>query len=120
MSSRDRYQSNLDAFTSRQAGAFLFDTGEQPDSKSPKKLEKYILENSQGLEMRTIIKGSATMAALTYYGILREGFKSEAAQKVSDVIKRLAISDNGTGREQAQAVLQGNLPKEIEVKTGQA
>lgn len=110
--------SNLDAATSKVAGDFLFNTGEIPEGYSDDKREKALLDNSRALEMRGRIKGPQVMAALTFYGILRDGFNSDAARVVSDVIKRLSIADNGEGRGEAQAVLQGNLPKEIEVRTG--
>jgi len=116
---RDR-DGKIDQATSKIAGEFLFNTGEVPESFNDEKREKALLDSSRGLEMRARIKGPQTMAALTFYGILRDGFDSEAARVVSDVIKRLSIADNGAGRAEAQAVLQGNLPKEIEVRTGRA
>lgn len=110
----------IDEATSSRAGAFLFDTGEIPSSYRKNQREQAQIDNSRGLEMRTRIKGSATMAALTFYGILRDGFDSDAARVVGDVIKRLSVADNGEGREEAKDILRGQLPKEIEIKTGRA
>lgn len=110
----------LDQATSKLAGAFLFDTGEVPSSITGEKRELALLDSSRGLEMRARIKGPKTMAALTFYGILRDGFDSDAARVVSDVIKRLSIADNGEGRKEGVDILNGSLPKEIEIRTGRA
>lgn len=110
----------LDAATSKQAGNFLFYTGDIPSGTSEKKAHAMQLDNSRGLEMRSRIKGSFTMQALTFYGILRDGFSSEAARVVSDVIMRLSVADNGEGRKEAVDILSGSLPKEVEIRTGRA
>lgn len=110
----------IDAATSSRAGGFLFDTGALPDSLSKKEREKAELDVSRGLEMRARIKGAHTMAALSFYGILRDGFDSEAARIVGDVIKRLSVADNGEGREEAVNILRGQLPKEVEIRSGRA
>lgn len=110
----------IDAATSSRAGSFLFDTGELPESYKGKKRDRALLDVSRGLEMRARIKGAETMAALTFYGILRDGFDSEAARIVGDVVKRLSVADNGEGRDEAVNILRGQLPKEVEIRTGRA
>jgi len=110
----------LDAATSSRAGSFLFDTGALPPSFTKKERAQALLDQSRGLEMRARIKGAHTMAALSFYGILRDGFDSEAARIVGDVIKRLSVADEGEGRNEARDILRGQLPKEVEIKTGRA
>jgi len=99
--------------TSKQAGDYLFDTTTTGAKKTR-------LEISRALDMRTVIKGSSTMALLTYLGILRDAFDCEEAQHIGDVIKRLAISEGGLGRSQAVEVLKGNIPWTREIPVGQA
>jgi hypothetical protein len=111
---------NLDSATSKLAGLFLFDTGEIEGQLKPADMRRAILDNSRALEMRGRIDGPAVMSALTFYGILRDGFHSDAAQIVGDVIKRLTIGYKGLGREEAAEILRGNLPKEIEIRSGRA
>lgn len=120
MSKSKYYDKRLGASIVKHAALFLFDTGEIPEDLDEAEVNQLRKEFSQGLEMRSRIKGPATMKALTFYGILRDGFDSEAAQIVSDVIKRLSIGENGGGREEARDVLRGNTPQEIEIPRGQA
>lgn len=113
-------QKNLDAVTSRQAGSYLFDTAEIPLNLKKSESDTTLKNISKSLDMRTIIKGSQTFALLSYLGVLRDGFNADAARICSDVIKSLSVSYEGIGRDQAVEVLNGSLPKEIEVKTGRA
>jgi hypothetical protein len=62
--------------------------------------------------------GKNVMAALTFYDILYEGFGSDAARVVGNVLKRLLIGKDGLGRDEARAILMQNLPREIEIETG--
>lgn len=112
--------SQLDAATSKLAGTFLFDYGEPPEGLTEEELQAWIVLMSQALEMRARIDGPAVMSALTFYGIMRDGFNSEAALRVGNVIKRLTISYKGKGREEAVEILRGALPKEIEIRAGRA
>lgn len=111
---------NLDAATSRLAGGFLFDEGDLPQGIKKTDIEAFLLDNSRALEMRGRIDGPAVMSALTFYGILRDGFESDAARVVGDVIKRLTIGYRGLGREEAVEILRGSLPKEVEIRSGRA
>ena len=114
---RDRVRldgsSNVNQFTSQQAGDFLFDAGKPPTKK--KDLEKY---NAELLDQKTRVIGKDVMSALTFYDILDFGFNSKAARVVGGVLKRLLIGKDGMGRDEARIILTGNLPREIEIETG--
>lgn len=112
--------SKLDAATSKMTGLFLFDTGEMGESLTEDQIKLALLDNSRALEMRGRIDGPAVMSALTFYGILRDGFQSDAARVVGDVIKRLTIGYKGLAREEAVEILKGALPKEVEIRSGRA
>ena len=99
--------------TAEQAGNFLFDVGKSPDKEEDK--AAFI---SKSLDQRTRVMGKNVMAALTFYDILYEGFGSEAARIVGDVLKRLLIGKDGLGRDEARAILMQSLPREIEIETG--
>lgn len=104
---------NVDEHTAEKAGNFLFDLGPEPTEDDEKPLFW-----SATLSARTRVKGPKTMAALSYYDVLAQGFKSNAAKVVGDCLKRLLIADKGLGREEAKLVLQGSLPEEIEIPVG--
>lgn len=93
----------MDQETTKKAGGYLFDT--------PK-------DESLALDMRTIIKGEKMMKTLLYYGGMSEVFKATDATKIKDLMERLLISDNGTGREQAVETLKQNFPKRVEIDKG--
>jgi len=109
----------LDKHTAKRTGDYLF---RFPDSQEPREKEdtEAVKIDSRGLEARTRISGPNTLAALTFYGILRDHFDCEAAQVVSDVLMRLMISANGEGRKEAVEILRGSLPKEVEISRGVA
>jgi len=109
----------LDKHTARRVGDYLF---RFPDSQDPRKDidNEAIKIDSRGLEARTRISGPNTLAALTFYGILRDHFDCEAAQVVSDVLMRLMISANGNGRKEGVEILRGSLPTEVEISRGVA
>ena len=106
---------NVGQHTAEQAGNFLFDVGTLP--KGAKAKEK-ALWNSHALDQRTRVEGKSVMAALTFYDILYEGFGSEAARVVGNVLKRLLIGKGGLGRAEARDILMQSLPREIEIETG--
>ena len=116
---RDRWRADgsgqVDQHTAEQAGNFLFDTG-----KTPEKDEDRAAHISKALDQRTRVMGKNVMAALTFYDILYEGFGSEAARVVGDVLKRLLIGKDGLGRDEARAILMQSLPREIEIEVGNA
>ena len=104
---------NLDEHTAKQAGDFLFDFGPEPTKKKDK-----ALHYSAILSAKTRVKGAQTMSALSYYDVLAQGFKSEAARIVGNSLKHLLIGDKGLGREEAKDVLKGGMPEEVEVAVG--
>jgi len=106
-------EKKLDEQTARKAGAFLFDLG-----IPPKEDEDQPWFSSAILSAKTRIKGPDTMNALSYYDVLAQGFRSEAAMIVGDTLKRLLIADKGLGREEAKDILKGSLPDEIEIPVG--
>lgn len=93
----------MDQETTKKAGGYLFDT--------PK-------DQSQALDMRTIIKGEKMMKMLLYYGAMSEVFNASDGKKIKDLTERLCISFEGIGREQAVETLRNNFPKRIEVDKG--
>jgi len=95
---------NIDSTTSRQAGDFLFS----------------LEQDSKALEMRSRVMGREMYSALLFYGILRDYYKSKSARIVGDIIKRLSIANEGLGRQEAVKILQGELPREIEIQSGVA
>jgi len=114
---RDRWRKDgsgqTDQHTAEQAGNFLFDVGIAPSQSKDR--AAFI---SKALDQRTRVIGKNVMAALTFYDILYEGFGSEAARVVGDVLKRLLIGKDGLGRDEAKAILMQSLPREIEIETG--
>lgn len=94
----------IDVETTKQAGNFLF--------KNPSD------DESQYLNMRTIIKSDSMSELLLYYSILGNSYGSKVAIDTKDYIEELLISRNGMGREQAVLTLKQNFPKRIEVEKG--
>ena len=113
------YPQKLDARTSRMIGGFLFDPGRRPRGMSDEDWEDRLMQISRELEASTIISGPNTLQALSYYGVLRDGFDSKAARIVSDNLKRSLKAKGGKAREEATYIMRGGIPKEIEVRTGQ-
>lgn len=93
----------MDQETTKKAGGYLFDLP---------------ADESEALDMRTIIKGKAMMMSLLWYGGMSQVFQAEDATTIKDLMERLLISDNGTGRVQAVETLKQNFPKRIEVDKG--
>jgi len=94
------------------------------DQSTVKKLFDYLfgkgdMDDSQYLDMRTIVKGRQMYGALVYYRILQEYFECEAGQTIANILERLNVSDTGVGRDQGVAVLMTpSLPKEIRIPVG--
>ena len=106
MSSKKREPDKRISFaTEKHAGAYLFDKGKD-------------ITDSQFLDMRTRINSEATMKGLVFYGILKEGLNCDAAGEIKDMLERMLIARGGTGREEAVAILQQNLPRVREVDKG--
>ena len=108
---------NVGQHTAEQAGNFLFDLGVLPKDGDEGKQQEYL---TKALDQKTRVMGKNVMAALTFYDILYLGFDSEAARVVGNTLKRLLIGMDGLGRDEAKAILMQNLPREIEIETGQA
>lgn len=105
MSGRKREPDKRISFaTEKHAGEYLF--------------AKKDMDDSQFLDMRTRIKSEDTMKALAFYGILAEGLNCTAARNIQDMIERMLIARGGTGRAEAVAILQQNLPRVREVDKG--
>ena len=121
MSIRKRWRAdgsgNVGQHTAEQAGNFLFDLGEFPKDNRKGKIDEFF---TKALDQKTRVMGKNVMAALTFYDILYLGFGSEAARVVGNTLKRLLIGMDGLGRDEAKAILMQNLPREIEIETGQA
>lgn len=117
---KDRWRAdgsgNVGQHTAEQAGNFLFDFGIKPEDDK----DAIELWESQALDQRTRVMGKHVMAALTFYGILYEGFGADAAKVVGNSLKRLLIGLEGKGRDEARTILTQNLPREIEIETGVA
>ena len=110
----------LDKHTAKRVGDYLFRFPDSQDTRKEEIGDEDIKIDSRGLESRTRISGPNTMAALTFYGILRDHFDCKAAQEVSDILMRLMISTNGDGRKEGVEILRGSLPKEVEISRGVA
>lgn len=93
----------MDQETTKKAGGFLFNL---PSNES------------QAMDMRTIIKGEKMMKTLLYYGGMSEVFAATDATKIKDLMERLLVSDNGTGRTEAVETLKQNFPKRVEIDKG--
>lgn len=104
MSSKIEPDKRISFATEKHAGEYLFAKKEMSDS--------------QYLDMRTRIKSEETMKALVFYGILSEGLTCSAAGDIKDMIERMLIARGGTGRAEAVAILQQNLPRVREVDKG--
>ena len=106
MSGRKREPDKRISFaTEKHAGEYLFDKGKD-------------ITDSQFLDMRTRINSEATMKGLVFYGILKEGLDCDAAGEIKDMLERMLIARGGTGRGEAVAILQQNLPRVREVDKG--
>ena len=90
--------------TEKHAGEYLF--------------SKTDMNDSQFLDMRTRIKSENSMKALVFYGVLSEGLHCTAAMSIKDMIERMLIARGGSGRGEAVAILQQNLPRVREVDKG--
>ena len=90
--------------TEKHAGEYLF--------------SKTDMDDSQFLDMRTRIKSENSMKALVFYGVLSEGLHCTAAMSIKDMIERMLIARGGSGRGEAVAILQQNLPRVREVDKG--
>ena len=121
MSRKERWRAdgsgNVGQHTAEQAGDFLFDVGTYPKDGTDAEKAEYL---TKALDQKTRVMGKNVMAALTFYDILYLGFGSEAARVVGNTLKRLLIGMDGLGRDEAKAILMQNLPREIEIETGQA
>ena len=119
MSTKKRWRTdgskNVGQHTAEQAGNFLFDLGKYPENEDEQ--AEWI---SKALDQKTRVMGKSVMAALLFYDILHLGFESDAARVVGNAIKRLLIGKDGLGRDEAKAILMQNLPREIEIETGNA
>jgi hypothetical protein len=90
--------------TEKHAGEFLFSSKEMNDS--------------QFMDMRTRIVSEDTMKGLLFYGVLFERLECKAAGELKDMIERMLIARDGTGREEAVSILRQNLPRVREVDKG--
>lgn len=90
--------------TEKHAGEFLFSTKDMSDS--------------QFMDMRTRIVSEDTMKGLLFYGILAERLECDAAKEIKDIMERMLIARDGTGRAEAVAILRQNLPRVREVDKG--
>ena len=90
------------------------DFGKRIDHGTVKKLTDYLFgkkEDSKYLDMATDINSKEFLKALTYYGILSEGYDCEMARRVKDMLERLAISSSRMGRLEAVSIMKQELPK---------
>ena len=121
MSRKERWRTdgsgNVGQHTAEQAGNFLFDVGEYPKDGEDKEQREFL---TKALDQKTREMGKNVMSALTFYDILYLGFGADAARVVGNTLKRLLIGMDGLGRDEAKAILMQNLPREIEIETGQA
>lgn len=122
MSRRNRYDTDgnrLDAATSTKIGSYLYDRPEYELESNDENTQKKLMAHSRNLLAGTIIKGRKMSKAVAYYSALRDFYGSKNAMILSDILALMAISDNGIGRAGAEAILKGQLPKEIEIETSQ-
>jgi hypothetical protein len=105
MSSKGREPDKRISFaTEKHAGEFLFSSKDMDDS--------------QFMDMRTRIVSEDTMKGLLFYGILSERLKCDAATELKDLMERMLIARDGTGRAEAVMILRQNLPRVREVDKG--
>ena len=91
--------------TEKMAGRYLFDTSN--------------MSESQSMDMRTKIRSEAMFNAITFYGVLAEGMKSEKAGQIKDLIERLLIATSPDGgRSEAVAILRQNFPRKVTIAKG--
>jgi len=89
--------------TERLAGEFAFEMKER---------------ESEGLDMRTVIRTREVMQALDYYGSIEIVYNSDTAKAIKDMMNRRLMSQEGFGRQNAVDVLRQNFPKKVEVDKG--
>jgi len=87
----------LEKAVTKQIANFLFD---KPDA----------LETGEFLDIRTDINTKEMYAALSYYRILSEHFKCNAARSIANILERLNISSNREGRREGVIALLQKLP----------
>ena len=117
--SKERYKDThiLDSATSRRIGFFLF--GEEPEPKIPEgsKLDSEELKFSRGLLASSVINSPDLAKAISYYSTLRDIYGSPNARVIVDILQKLSMANEGKRSNQATGILEGQLPKEIEVET---
>ncbi len=67
-------------------------------------------ETGEFLDIRTDINTKEMYAALSYYRILAEHFKCNAARSIANILERLNISSNREGRREGVIALLQKLP----------
>lgn len=117
--SKTRYKDThvLDSATSRRIGFFLF--GAEPDPQIPEgsKLDQEELKFSRGLLASSIVNSPDLAKAISYYSTLRDIYGSGNARVIVDILQKMSMATEGTRSAQATSILEGQLPKEIEVET---
>ena len=120
MSRRSRYAQDhhLDEATSRNIGFFVFPKEPEPkDKEQAKELDPKDLAFSRGLLASSIIKGRSMSQAIGYYSSLRDLYGSESAMVIVNILQKLSMAHEGVRAQQGADILEGSLPKEIEVET---
>lgn len=117
--SRARYKDThtLDSATSRRIGFFLF--GEEPDPALPEdsKLDTEELKFSRSLLPSSVVNTPELAKAISYYSTLRDIYGSPNARVIVDILQKMSMATEGKRSDQATSILEGQLPKEIEVET---
>lgn len=119
MSRRSKYSQDhhLDEATSRGIGSFVFPKEREPEKDKARDLDPGDLAFSRGLLASSIIKGRSMSQAIGYYSSLRDLYGSESAMVIVNILQKLSMAHEGVRAQQGADILEGSLPKEIEVET---
>lgn len=117
---RDRYQDthNLDEATSRQIGGFVFPDEPEPSEKKGE-IDPEALAFSRALLPSSIITGKNMAMAISYYSTLRDLYDSKSAMVLVNILQKISMAHEGKRADQGARILEGSLPREIEVETTQ-
>lgn len=108
---------NLDEATSRNIGSFVFPKEKEPIKDKAFNLDPGDLAQSRGLLPSSILTGRSMSQAISYYSSLRDLYGSESAMMIVNILQKISMATEGIRAQQGARILEGSLPKEIEIET---
>lgn len=114
--SRKRYDTNqnrLDEVTSQRFARFLAPTHSGSEYKEILDKDR---EASRDLLPSATVKGKNHAQAFFFYGILRDRYNTKIGLIASNLLADLSVAHEGSRANQIASIMEGQLPKEVEVE----